>query len=82
MADMEAPRDVDEILIVEVQKHKCLYDVNRCDYKDQLKKANAWKAVAAAMNWEGGLTNTYRPLCFYDMAQRFPSPHVLWWGSQ
>ena len=57
MADMEAPRDVDEILIVEVQKHKCLYDVNRSDYKDQLKKANAWKVVAAAMNWEGGLTN-------------------------
>ena len=38
MAEMDAPHDVDEMLIIEVQKHKYLYDVN---YKDQLRKAKA-----------------------------------------
>ena len=44
MAEMDAPRDVDAMLIIEVQKHKYLYDVNRSDYKDHLIKANEWKA--------------------------------------
>ena len=55
MADKDVSSDRDNMFIVGVQKHKCLYDVNRSDYKDQIKKFNAWKAVATAMNWNGGL---------------------------
>ena len=45
MADKDDSSDIDEMLIVGVQKHKCLYDVNRSNYKDQIKKFNALKAV-------------------------------------
>ena len=45
--------DFDETLVVEIEKHRCLYDPNRGDFKDQMKKANAWKAVAAVLGWEG-----------------------------
>ena len=55
MADKDVSSDRDEMFIVGVQKHKCPYDVNRSNYKDQIKKFNAWKAGATAMNWEGGL---------------------------
>ena len=45
--------DFDEKLVVEIEKHRCLYDPNRGDFKDKMKKANAWKAVAAVLGWEG-----------------------------
>ena len=46
--------DFDEKLIVEIEKHRCLYDPNRGDFKDQTKKENVWKAVAALLGCEGG----------------------------
>ena len=46
--------DFDEKLIVEIEKHRCLYDPNRVDFKDQMMKENAWKAVAALWGCEGG----------------------------
>ena len=51
--------DRDDRLIVEVQRHKCLYDISRSDYKDQDKKANAWRSVAAAVECEGRSIDIY-----------------------
>ena len=56
MSDMDSmvvACDFDEKLILEVEKHMCLYDPNRSDYKDQVKKAHAWKMVAAVVGWDG-----------------------------
>ena len=39
----------DERLIAEVREHPCLYNTKIADYKVLLKKANAWKAIAAAL---------------------------------
>ena len=49
----------DERLIGEVQRHKCLYDISRSDYKDQDKKANAWKSVEAEVECEGRSIDKY-----------------------
>ena len=56
MDSMVVECDFDERLILEVEKHMCLYDPNRGDYKDQTKKAHAWKSVAAVMGWDGRFT--------------------------
>ena len=39
----------DEQLIQAVKEHQCLYNTKSADYKIQLRKENAWKAIALAL---------------------------------
>lgn len=34
-----------EILIMEVERHKCLYDVADINYRNRIKKQDAWISV-------------------------------------
>ena len=65
----------DEKLICEVKEHQCLYNTKSVDYKVQLKKENAWKAIASALG-EGITGNLITQLATYFLtlvARRFSS---------
>ena len=50
----------DESLIREVREHPCLYNTKIPEYKIQLKKENAWKAIAGSLgNNITGYMHTY-----------------------
>ena len=50
----------DEKLSAVVLKYPCLYDKSKTDYKDNLVKNNAWKAVAEEIDFveDGIILNT------------------------
>jgi hypothetical protein len=43
-----------ELLILEVQKHPCIYDMKSEHYKDRHMKLNAWVAISKSLvgEWE------------------------------
>lgn len=44
-----------KLLILEVQKHPCIYDMNSEQYKDRHMKLNAWVAISKSLvgeEWE------------------------------
>ncbi|XP_064474468.1 uncharacterized protein LOC135388684 [Ornithodoros turicata] len=38
-----------EMLCVEIEKYPCLYDKSRPEYKDSIKRENAWQAIARTL---------------------------------
>ncbi|XP_036334540.1 uncharacterized protein LOC118745115 [Rhagoletis pomonella] len=60
--------DVNEIIIEEVRKNECLYDLSSNLYKNIYKKAEIWEAIAKSVNLSGeackkrckGLRDTYK----------------------
>lgn len=52
-----------EVLIMEIEKHKCLYDAADIDYKNRIKKQDAWTSVCEVVvgdrwgNMEGLITD-------------------------
>ena len=52
--DMGKYSDVEPQLIEEVRKYPCLWDTNDPDYKNKIKKENAWVAVTSAVNTATG----------------------------
>lgn len=47
---MDYQYEADEQLVIAVEKHPCLYNKSLKEYKDDSRKQNAWKLVAAEMN--------------------------------
>lgn len=45
--------EFDEQLITNVQGYPCLYNTKSTDFKVNLKKENAWKAIADTLNSSG-----------------------------
>ena len=43
----------DELLVSEVKQHPCLNNTRTSDFRVQLKKKNAWKAVCTALDVTG-----------------------------
>ena len=39
----------EEELIIEVQKHQCIYDIFSANYKDTEMCQNAWSAIASVL---------------------------------
>lgn len=44
----------DELLSVEIQKYRCLYDKTSEGYKERDRVINAWNAVEAALELDTG----------------------------
>ena len=44
-----------ESLLQQVQVFPCLYAIDREDYKDKLKKVNAWKSIGTALERTGNV---------------------------
>ena len=46
-------KDIDQILVAEVQSFRCLWDRSSCEYKQSQKKKLAWVKIAETLNLEG-----------------------------
>ena len=46
----------DERLIVQVEQHKIIYEINHPFYKDNVRKDKAWHLIAVVLGVEGEYT--------------------------
>lgn len=52
-AERDTTGDVSEMIIEEVRKYPCIWDVSSHSHKDKFKKIEAWKRVSSALKLPG-----------------------------
>ncbi|KAH9364611.1 hypothetical protein HPB48_012842 [Haemaphysalis longicornis] len=89
---MEAPNHSDvsnavvESLIKSIRRHPCVYDTKRLDYRDQLRKNNAWEQIRLDCGlstvddcqklWKRLRDRYTRELKAIEMSKRSGSPYM------